>query len=436
MRKRLIGFCVAFVLLFGICLPSFAEKALVGDIDGDWIVSSSDARKILEYANSGKELPDYIRAVADVDGDGIITENDARLALRYAIDGTEVLVEIEPQQDETSKVEYMCLTVGETCDLRSFADFATTAWRSTDSDIASVSNGKIVAKSLGSCEISASNGKKSHTIRLRVSPAVSRDEPLTVIDVSSHQSTVDFNAVRESGITAVLLRLGVGNFGKYPTQKDSRFDENVRAAYEAGLDVGVYVYSYAENVEEAAAEANATIDALKDLGGMLTYPVYFDYEEFVLGKTLGTEVVRTYCEMLRAAGWYSACYASASVFFYNLDKAALRDYDFWVAAYGPDDGGVYDGAISRFLGKDEYAMWQYTSKGSVPGVSTSVDLNFCYKSFPKTIINGGYNGFSPEGLPSVAAPVLTRSSGGQAGAKLYSDAVIPEELKYSQTGEE
>lgn len=437
MLKRLVGFCVVLVLTFGLCLPAFAEKALVGDIDGDWVVSSSDARKILEYARSGEELPAYIKAVADIDGDGKITENDARLALKYAIDGTERLVEVEPPDEETSEVEYMCLTVGEICDLNAFGDFSASAWRSTDTSVAAVENGKIVAKALGSCEISASNGKKTHTVRLRVSPAVSDEAPLLVIDVSSHQGKVDFNAVRDSGITAVLIRLGIGNFAKYPSQKDSRFDENVKAACEAGLDVGVYVYSYAENTEEAAAEANATIDALKDLGGMLTYPVYFDYEEFVLGKALGTEVVRTYCEMLRSAGWYSACYASASVFFYNLDKAALRDYDFWVAAYGPDDGGIYDGAISRFLGKDEYAMWQYTSKGSVPGITTGVDLNFCYKSFPKTIINGGYNGFRPEGLPQTVVPVVAPSASGsaQAGAKVYSDAVIPDELKYSQSGE-
>ena len=84
MLKRLVGFCVVLVLTFGLCLPAFAEKALVGDIDGDWVVSSSDARKILEYARSGEELPAYIKAVADIDGDGKITENDARLALKYA----------------------------------------------------------------------------------------------------------------------------------------------------------------------------------------------------------------------------------------------------------------------------------------------------------------------------------------------------------------
>ena len=438
MLKRLVGLCVAFVLTFGFCLPAFAEKALVGDIDGDWVVSSSDARKILEYARSGEELPAYIKAVADIDGDGKITENDARLALKYAIDGTERLVEVELPDDETSEVEYMCLTVGETCDLKAFGAFSVSAWSSTDTAVASVENGKITAKTVGSCDISAANGKKTHTIHLRVSPAVSGDAPLLVIDVSSHQSKIDFDAVRQSGITAVLIRLGIGNFAKYPSQKDSRFDENVKAACEAGLDVGVYVYSYAENKEEAAAEANATIDALKDLGGKLTYPVYFDYEEIILGKALGTEVVRTYCEMLRAAGWYSACYASASVFFYNLDKSALRDYDFWVAAYGPDDGEIYEGAISRFLGKDEYAMWQYTSKGSVPGITTGVDLNLCYKSFPKVVINGGYNGFRPDGLPKTDIPVSAPAASGsmQAGARVYSDAVIPDELKYSQSGED
>ena len=68
MLKRLVGFCVVFVLTFGLCLPAFAEKALVGDIDGDWVVSSSDARKILEYARSGEELPAYIKAVAAPNG--------------------------------------------------------------------------------------------------------------------------------------------------------------------------------------------------------------------------------------------------------------------------------------------------------------------------------------------------------------------------------
>ena len=83
-------------------------------------------------------------------------------------------------------------------------------------------------------------------------------------------------------------------------------------------------------------------------------------------------------------------------------------------------------------------MAQYTSKGSVPGITTGVDLNFCYKSFPKTIINGGYNGFRPEGLPQTVVPVAAPSASGsaQAGAKVYSDAVIPDELKYSQSGEE
>ena len=190
MLKRLVGFCVVLVLTFGLCLPAFAEKALVGDIDGDWVVSSSDARKILEYARSGEELPAYIKAVADIDGDGKITENDARLALKYAIDGTERLVEVEPPDEETSEVEYMCLTVGETCDLKSFGDFSVSAWRSTDTSVAAVENGKIVAKALGSCEISASNGKKTHTVRLRVSPSVSDEAPLLVIDVSSHQGKV------------------------------------------------------------------------------------------------------------------------------------------------------------------------------------------------------------------------------------------------------
>ena len=439
MLKKIFGLTVILAVICGLSAPLFAETVLVGDIDGDWVVSSSDARKILEYAESGTVLPDHIRAVADIDGDGAVTAEDARLALRYALDGTERQIEVEIPADNDPEVGFMCLAVGETFDLKNFVKFPVSAWKSSDTAVAAVENGQIVAKKFGSCEISASSGGLTYTLSLRVAPAVSEDAPIQIIDVASHQGKIDFEAVRDSGVTAVIVRLGVGNFAKNPSQKDSRFDENVRAAYEAGLDVGVYVYSYAENTAEATAEAMATIDALKDLGGMITYPVFFDYEEYILGKQLGTEVITTFCSLLRDAGWYSAVYASASVFFYNLDLAALRDYDFWVAAYGPDDGTPYETAVSRFLGKGEYGLWQYTSKGSVDGIATIVDMNFCYTGFPKKIINGGYNGFCPEGLPeppseaqAYAASVASLSS---ASERRF-DAIIPEPLMYRQSADD
>ena len=94
MLKKLFGLTVMLTVICGLSAPLFAETVLVGDIDGDWVVSSSDARKILEYAESGTVLPDHIRAVADIDGDGAVTAEDARLALRYALDGTERQIEV------------------------------------------------------------------------------------------------------------------------------------------------------------------------------------------------------------------------------------------------------------------------------------------------------------------------------------------------------
>ena len=200
-------------------------------------------------------------------------------------------------------------------------------------------------------------------MRLRVSPSVSDEAPLLVIDVSSHQGKVDFNAVRDSGITAVLIRLGIGNFAKYPSQKIRALTKNVKAACEAGLDVGVYVLFLCGKYRRSRRGSECDDRRFERPRRYADIPPFIlTMKEFVLGKALGTEVVRTYCEMLRSAGWYSRVLRKCQRVLYNLDKAALRDYDFWVAAYGPDDGGIYDGAISRFLGKDEYAMWQYTSK--------------------------------------------------------------------------
>ena len=78
------------------------------------------------------------------------------------------------------------------------------------------------------------------------------------IDVSVWQGTIDFNAVRNSGVDFVIIRAGYGT-----SSKDKYFEENYRNAKSAGLHVGAYWYSYADSFSEAAQEAeNKKTDAL------------------------------------------------------------------------------------------------------------------------------------------------------------------------------
>ena len=62
-----------------------------------------------------------------------------------------------------------------------------------------------------------------------------------------------------------------------------------------------------------------------------------------------------------------------------MTGAALKPYDVWLAAYRkekPEPGWPF-------------GMWQYTSEGTVPGVSTGVDLSVAYKDYAGIIQRAG-----------------------------------------------
>ena len=94
------------------------------------------------------------------------------------------------------------------------------------------------------------------------------------IDVSKHNGSIDFNAVKASGVEFVIIRAG---YGMYDNQKDPKFEENYAKAKAAGLHVGTYWYSYAKSVKEAEIEAEV---CLRVIGGkQFDFPIYFDIED-------------------------------------------------------------------------------------------------------------------------------------------------------------
>jgi GH25 family lysozyme M1 (1,4-beta-N-acetylmuramidase) len=130
------------------------------------------------------------------------------------------------------------------------------------------------------------------------------------IDVSQYQQNIDFKKVKASGVDFVIIRAG---FGKYANQKDPYFERHYKAAKAAGLKVGAYWYSYAASVEEAKAEAQTCINAIK--GKTFEYPIYFDLEErsqFAKGRAFCNSLVKTFCNALEHAGYRAGLYISRS----------------------------------------------------------------------------------------------------------------------------
>lgn len=215
------------------------------------------------------------------------------------------------------------------------------------------------------------------------------------IDVSKWQRAIDWNKVKAAGIKFAMVKLANGSATGNACSLDSYALGNINGALAAGLDVGVYLYSYATSVEAAQKEAAYLISKLAPYKGRLTYPVVYDLEDDnqkKLGTATLTGMADAFCSALEAAGYYAALYTNRDWLTYRLNAAKLAKYDLWLAQWGVNKP-------YRTCG-----MWQHSSTGTIAGISGNVDLNIAYKDYPQIIRAAGLNGFA--------------KSGGQASFKL------------------
>lgn len=199
-------------------------------------------------------------------------------------------------------------------------------------------------------------------------------EGIPGVDVSSYQSTIDWSAVKDAGVEFAMIRVGYRGWTTGVLDEDDRFKEHIEGALAAGLDVGVYFFSQALTVEEAVEEANFTVDLIKDYD--ITYPVIFDWEEVAaenartneMNMRLLTSCADAFCRTVEDAGYRGGIYFNQAYGYEQINLLSLKDYEFWLAEYAEYPTFAYD-----------FQMWQYTDKGSVPGIDGNVDLNILFR---------------------------------------------------------
>ena len=207
------------------------------------------------------------------------------------------------------------------------------------------------------------------------------------IDVSHWQGSVDLKKAKAAGVRFVMLNAG---YGRFDSQKDERFEENYKKAVSAGLGVGAYWYSYALNEAQALEEAKTFCRAIK--GKRFDYPVAFDIEDRTqssLSADMIGNIITKFCSYMEQQGYYVSLYSYVS-FLENKVPASVRSkYDIWVANFDVQKPS-YNGT---------YGMWQYTSSGSVSGVTGKCDCDYAYKDYPALIKSAGLNGY-PKSSPA------------------------------------
>ena len=193
------------------------------------------------------------------------------------------------------------------------------------------------------------------------------------IDVSKWNGNIDWNSVKASGASYVIIRCGYRGSTTGALIKDPKFEANIAGANAAGLKVGVYFFTQAVNEREAVEEASMTIDLIKKY--RISYPVFLDVESSGgradgIDKGTRTAVCRAYCATIQDSGYTAGIYANKTWLSSKIDTGSLGSYKIWLAQYA---------AAPTYNGR--YNLWQYSSKGSVPGIKGNVDLNLSYLGY-------------------------------------------------------
>lgn len=191
------------------------------------------------------------------------------------------------------------------------------------------------------------------------------------IDVCSYDEDIDWEAVANAGYTFAILRTTMKDGEMDPT-----FFDNYQGAKDNGLEVAGYKFSYALSTDDAESSAQNLIDKLDGIN----LPMYYDLEWEDQAESLSpreiTDVAKAFVSYMQNNGYETHIYSNTDWYLNYYYPDELRDMgcNFWIAAYGPDDGDIhwdYQPNVGEII-------WQYTSRGSVPGIGGECDKDLKY----------------------------------------------------------
>lgn len=212
------------------------------------------------------------------------------------------------------------------------------------------------------------------------------------LDVSEFQGNVDWAQVKNAGYQFAMLRAGYG----YRTP-DQQFVRNITECNRVGIPAGAYWFCYALGPEDAIQEADGCVEAISPY--RLEYPICYDIEQasinyaaqngVTITPELATEIVTAFCNRIEEHGYFAMYYSNQNFLNTYLPWELARRYALWYAWYNQ----LYDGI--------DCGIWQYTSTGSVPGISGNVDLDTSFSDYASIIREAGRNHLDNTPTPPV-----------------------------------
>ena len=193
------------------------------------------------------------------------------------------------------------------------------------------------------------------------------------IDLSTHNQVTDWDKVRQA-VDFIILRAGYG-----AGNIDEKLVPYAAACMEKGIPLGLYWFSYAYTVDMARREAQYCISQAKKY--KVTYPIGFDFEYdsvryaerkgVKVTKQLVMDMTLAFCGEVREAGYIPIVYTNKDYGsrYFDLEQLKKEGYGIWYAYY------------NKTSDRDDVSLWQYTSSGTIQGITGNVDVNISYVDY-------------------------------------------------------
>lgn len=209
------------------------------------------------------------------------------------------------------------------------------------------------------------------------------------IDVSRFQGTIDWTQVAASGINFAMVRVGYRDSVTGEIKADTNAKYNMQEAEKNGIKIGAYFFSTAVTTNEAIEEADWVADYIAQYP--ITYPVGYNCEGFEnsssrqynLSKDERSNIAIAFLSEVYNKGYTPIFYASKNELSANAKwntSTIETKFKIWMAWYNQDTLNLATGP--KYSGKCD--MWQYTNKGTIPGITKSVDVDVAYFGYDGT----------------------------------------------------
>lgn len=238
--------------------------------------------------------------------------------------------------------------------------------------------------------MSTDEGTEVNVTELLSSGSVAETNQVTIgIDVAKYQRTIDWTQVASSGIDFAMVRVGYRADTSREICADTNAKYNMQEASANGIKIGAYFFSTATTVEEAKEEANWVADYISQY--QITYPVAYDCEgfdqpdsaQYNLTNAQRTDIAIAFLQEIYNRGYTPMFYSSMGELSGNAKWDTTRiegTYRIWVSQY---PSVPYPQTAQSSYG-GTHAMWQYTNRGTVAGISRPVDVNVAYFGYEGT----------------------------------------------------